>query len=147
MLLVAVHEAGHLVVARHLGYHHRAAGSIWESIGEFEGKVRLGEDFRSARDDRLVSVAGAVAVSIWFKKELEEEDMSASDWQGTGCEPGKPDAALVVAFAEVAELLRGPLWPDLVISVRPFITAWEREQRFDEWEHSVKMRAMYGDEW
>lgn len=56
---VAVHEAGHLVVARHLGYEQ---ASSWTNTGSKKGWVGIGGEFRSERDGKLFGVAGGVAV-------------------------------------------------------------------------------------
>jgi hypothetical protein len=135
---VAIHEAGHAVIARHV----RVTAfnpEIWRNpdAGEDEktwiGNIRVE---RSRRISRLrmamVAVAGAVGEHVWsgdadfLENEgewawHEEAIMSPTDWERAGCAPGEPDAALMRAVAKVLVLLRGPLRAELYAASRQLI--------------------------
>jgi hypothetical protein len=53
--LVAVHEAGHVVVARSLGYRI-ASASMWEAQCGYSGRVEIDGHFRSAPHQRASPV-------------------------------------------------------------------------------------------
>jgi hypothetical protein len=133
----AIHEAGHAVVARHLGV---AVISCWIAV---DNDAKLGlrgiswrgntKTFGAATKtaNRLIAVAGAAAENCWsgeFKAidvpwDLDDSSMSYSDWAGTGCEPGEPDRECLKAFDRVTGLLcRGrPLWNELLLTARTLI--------------------------
>jgi hypothetical protein len=77
----------------------------------------------------MIAVAGAIAVHHWNSDDLDDvfwdcpEVMSDTDWQLSGCAPGKPDRKFYNAVDEVAVLLArdGPHWPELTLGARTLI--------------------------
>ena len=130
--LSAVHEAGHLVIARHLGV---AAASAWIAPNENAGpeeKTWLGQmrviglpARRLSR--RMIGVAGHVAVWAWMRADARDyfpDGLSDSDWRITGDRADSWGAALLSAASRVRTLLDpdgGPLWPDLIAESRRLI--------------------------
>jgi hypothetical protein len=135
----AVHEAGHFVVARHLGV--RVCGAYISrvrdpSLDEPSWTGRMSIERRAyVRSSRrrlcMVAVAGAVAEDVWFKGYtcpddlLEfEGDLSLTDWALAGCVPGEPDRKMLRAAEEVADLLSregGVLWQPLCLVARALL--------------------------
>jgi hypothetical protein len=134
----AVHEAGHKVIARHVGVTAFNA-EIWRNhdAGK-DGRTWLGNIRveRSPRISRLrmamVAVAGAIAEYVWSGEadflenegELawhEEAIMSPTDWDMAACAPGEPNAAFMRAVDKVLVLLRDPLRAELYASSRSLI--------------------------
>jgi hypothetical protein len=133
----AVHEAGHAVLAEHLG-----VGAVAEIIPTFADdlmnkKAWIGRCYflskLSKEQARIIAVAGATAEGCWFNQylgpwDIEWEDpevMSASDWRYSGCAIGEPDRLFRRAAFKVFELLQqdgGSLWPLLVRQSRKIIT-------------------------
>ena len=139
----AIHEAGHLVMARHLGMHDVCAvifprpdaaadENTWGGrFGFFSNKAAS----FSLRKRAMLHVAGCVAETVWRRRNGGEsgwwaetlawpEAMSDSDWAGTGCDPGEPTGKLLRAAEEVERLLEpgtGKLWPALMVSARELI--------------------------
>jgi hypothetical protein len=141
-LTTAIHEAGHTVIARHVGILGRDVirpNKDW-SLGDSDYKSWYG-NFRPDRlsitpsKRRIISIAGLVAELAWRGSTVEEDPwaiealiypdcMSESDWQGTGCEPGDWDRKLESAFVKALGLLQrgGPLWPKLIRTARSLIS-------------------------
>jgi hypothetical protein len=145
--MAAIHEAGHLVIARMFGF----PGSAWiwpndqpeektwlgrtkrcPIISVNHGKVRVKTPTKS--QDRMIAVAGAVAEACWQDRaiwrvavEWDWDDpvvMSDSDWHLSGCPIGRPSPALYTAIDKVEALLRsdcGALWPSLCQTARDLI--------------------------
>ena len=111
---VAIHEAGHAVVARHV----RVTAfnpEIWRNpdAGKNEntwlGNIRVERSPRISRAHMaMVAVAGAIAEHVWrddadfLENEGEwawdeEAIMSPTDWDMAGCDPGEPNAAFMRA--------------------------------------------------
>ena len=134
----AVHEAGHIVVGRALGF--TVYGYIFRD-GEpnLEWKSWLGktdisheQSFVPLNDAKLrIAVAGAVAEFCWRRTEIEDllddirwtevDIMSSSDWRMSGCQPGKPNADFMQAVGTVAQYFdreKGFLWSPLVRTAR-----------------------------
>ena len=140
--LVAVHEAGHVVITQRFGYpceawigpddgergwhgwarakrirYVRHGGSIWQEV--------LPE--LTQRQKRLINVAGAVAEFCWddWCDPWEcFETMSESDRELGGFPPDEPDEVYYAAFRAVWKLLNrdtGPLWPSLIKTARSLI--------------------------
>jgi hypothetical protein len=139
---VAVHEAGHVVVARALDVPVGRAW-IWPAYRDpanlpsgavLWGGWSVAKTF-SIEQSRFVAVAGAVAESCWFRDtprhcnveytDTWRELMSDSDWRSAGCEPDSPDAACLDAAARADIALRrgGFLWRALVREARAIIIA------------------------
>jgi hypothetical protein len=130
----AVHEAGHVVVTRILDLEIMSAWIVPNDGDDTErtwaGRVQIA-NVRGAGDlaRRMVGVAGSVAEHLWRSEWIEDywpdEEMSDSDWQLAGCEPGKPDDLFENAIQEVADLLvrDGPGWKMLVAESRRLIVA------------------------
>ncbi|WP_159716393.1 hypothetical protein [Geminicoccus flavidas] len=139
----AIHEAGHLVMARHLGIRDgwavifprpdaAADDKTWG--GRFSFSSEKAASF-SLRKRAMLHVAGCVAEAVWARRNGGEsewwadtlawpEAMSGSDWAGTGCNPGEPTAKLLKAAEEVERLLEpgtGKLWPVLMVSARELL--------------------------
>jgi hypothetical protein len=110
----AIHEAGHAVIARHVGVHVEWA-EIWrkdpadEGEKAWIGRCRFYRPRPVSRARRaMIAVAGAIAEHVWrgeadfLRNEGEwawdeEAIMSPTDWDLTGCAPGEPDAVLMRA--------------------------------------------------
>jgi hypothetical protein len=125
----ALHEAGHLVVAHHLGVPTKDARIFRLGEPSREDKSwggNIGIDCAAPPDKlRLVAVAGAIAEAVWTGEEPDFYDpatMSPTDWQWAGVEPGDSDTLLDAADI-VSGLLQpgGRLWPDLVREARQLI--------------------------
>jgi hypothetical protein len=102
--LSAIHEAGHAVIARHVGARVEWA-EIWRNPAPDEGeKTWIGRiRFEGLSHPRprvaMIAVAGAIAEHVWrddadfLENEGEwawdeEAIMSPTDWAMAGCEPG-----------------------------------------------------------
>lgn len=137
--LAAIHEAGHALMAVHLGYNADAWIYPHETDEPLAEKTWLGHmTIRGgpAEDDhphnRIVAVAGMVAETLWKNGHdedyaepygwedhlLDEDSMSFSDWRLACCEPGEPDDGLYDVVAEVASLFMGDLWNALTAMSR-----------------------------
>lgn len=134
----AVHEAGHVVVARHLGMYASHA-ILWKNQRPAaDDKLWLGRAFIGPRMEslapdqvRMIAVAGAVAEEVWSHGTMDcpedffmwPEAMSAADWAMAGYEPGCLDDGGLDAVEHVAVLLTpgGELWPRLVEEARRLI--------------------------
>ena len=141
--LAAVHEAGHIVIARHSGVHvHRAR--IWpvdvddlDSQWAWSGQVQtIGLDRAPAEVRCMIGVAGAVAEMSWHGEEIDTSDgwalgdalgLSSSDWSIADCDPGRRfDWPVLRAIEKTADLLRrgGPLWAALIAASNSLIQPW-----------------------
>ncbi|KQR77598.1 hypothetical protein [Rhizobium sp. Leaf341] len=132
--LAAIHEAGHVLMAIHLGYRAKAWVNPNETGDPFGEKTWVGHmtmrgmpEERDHPHVRMVAVAGMVAEELWknghdeeyaetwrWEDALKDEDiMSYSDWRLAGCEPGEPDDDLHQVVATVAALFMHHLWTQL----------------------------------
>jgi hypothetical protein len=137
----AVHEAGHAVIAMHLGAQVQSVhirknrtADLW-SEKSYVGQATYSEppDFEQRR---LIAVAGMVAEEVWRARGVTEhywgdvmldpECMSPTDWAETGCTPGDPDFELHEAAEAVEVLLGGALFPKLTVLSRRLIEAESR---------------------
>jgi hypothetical protein len=137
--LAAIHEAGHVTMARHLGalfavaWLEKAAGTA-DSDVRFE-KLWTGHTnyyfhkTPSRRKIAMFAVAGAVAEHCWQRISFDDaldswdepEVMSESDWAGTGCTPGEPSSNLLRIIEHTFSLFdseTGILWPALIKEAR-----------------------------
>lgn len=137
--IAAIHEAGHVTMARHVGLTDVSA---WleetRDPGEYD-KLWIGHTRYpspsisriSRRKLAMFAVAGTVAELCWqretfaetldFDMWLEPETMSESDWAGCDCEPGNPSPQLLKIIKTVFLLFdreAGKLWPDVVSEAR-----------------------------
>lgn len=137
----AVHEAGHAVVALHLGVQvqgvHIRSKPTDDLLSE---KSYVGQATYSEPPDvesrRLIAVAGAVAEAVWedrgptsgcwLDEMMDPYFMSSTDWAAAGCAPGYPDDDLYLAAEKVETLLSGVLWPKLTSLSRRLIEAESR---------------------
>jgi hypothetical protein len=137
--MAAIHEAGHAVIARHVGarsaqahIERHSAADPFEKTWTGQCRVAWIEHKVSPAHDAMISVAGAVAEHVWdgdgdfLRAEgewawHEEAIMSPTDWDMAGCAPGKPDAAFMRAVDKVIDLLTGPLKPELYATARRLI--------------------------
>ncbi len=136
----AVHEAGHLVVARHVfanhfwSYHHLKAriyrvpegtrcGSTWNGDFPFE-------PFDLPPEERAkIGVAGVIAITRWRGKSVQDLDwknpktMSKCNWGICDCEPGQPTRVLLTAADAVFTLLdpAADCWSDVFKEARRLI--------------------------
>ena len=125
---VAVHEAGHVVMARLFGLTLLRA-LIAPDEGSWHGSVQVAPvgQLHPRAVARMVGVAGKAAELCWTDRHYDvlDEDwwhpgtLSESDWAQTGCLPGAPDKAFFSALNQAAKLFRsgegeikqqGPLW-------------------------------------
>jgi hypothetical protein len=132
--MAAVHEAGHVVIARRLGLEIVSAWIV-PNDGEpdertWAGRVQIRRPHEADEvSRRMVGVAGPVAEYLWRGGWIEDyfpdEAMSESDWHLAGCEPDKPDDALMDAIGEVGQMFArgGSGWQDLIAESRRLIVA------------------------
>lgn len=139
--MAAVHEAGHAAIAMHVGVDVWSVHIYPNDTNDIcnEKTYRGQATFEPPSDPnhwRMISVAGMVAERVWeargpafvcWPDNLSDSDcMSPTDWEGTGCEPGEPDDALIAAVDAVEDLLVWDLWPKLVALSRKLIEADSR---------------------
>jgi hypothetical protein len=132
--LAAVHEAGHVVIARRVGFKIASAwimpndGEEAEHEGTWTGRVQI----ESVRADkfacRMVGVAGSVAEHLWLGGSIDDyfpDTLPEGDWHLTGCDPDQPDDAFMEAIGEVGQLLArgGSGWQELITESRWLIVA------------------------
>jgi hypothetical protein len=138
--LAAIHEAAHHIIAIHRGMHE--VDSWIERVGDptryrsaWGGHCRWRNPSPgSSRRDAMIGVAGMVAENLWKAGNdpdrmddiydlLDDPNcMSESDWRNAGLEYG---AALTETqwreIEAVIDLLRGPLWSELLRRARTLI--------------------------
>jgi hypothetical protein len=139
--LAAIHEAGHVTVARWRGVNASAYLFPTETSDPFEkawvGQARIGvKPKTTAQTVRLIAAAGTVAEECWHYRNApgEFEDpwfweehfqdpnvMSATDWQMARTEPGDPDAKFMRAVETVHAAFTRELWPDVLRTARELI--------------------------
>jgi hypothetical protein len=137
----AVHEAGHLVVARKFQqedgvWNPAMAACIFRVDGTTPAGRTWNGDFNffpfsmPPAQKAMVGVAGIVAVTQWRRQCLsdinwkEPDTLSPRDWDFCGCEPGKPQIDLRETAVKVAALVEretGPLWSELCVEARHLI--------------------------
>jgi hypothetical protein len=143
----AVHEAGHVVVARHLGIVTLQAEIRKIEPQDFTEKQWVGSVQCMTRGVvaskcRVVAVAGLVAEACWdggiFYElydalEFSPEDMSQSDWDLSGCPPGEPSKQFWDAMEQAFDLLNretGKLWNALLMEARCLIVRSRHDDAF-----------------
>ena len=136
-----VHEAGHLVIGRHLGLRSGLAW-IFPTRSETQEDKMWGGQFSfigielkklSLRRQMMIGIAGFVAERSWERYTKPEEwqldyaealvepdEMSKTDWALARHRPGDPTSKLVQACADVDALLLpgGLLWSALLVETR-----------------------------
>jgi hypothetical protein len=134
----ATHEAGHAVIARHVGARNISCHIFRRCEATIEGDRSWGGqtswfelDRKLTRSRRvMVGVAGSIAEAVWRGETddldgesawWEETIMSPTDWQMTGCDPGEPTLAFMRAVDKVLDLLTGPLRAELYATGRRLI--------------------------
>jgi hypothetical protein len=129
----AVHEAGHLVVARWAGAEITSAwiapnNSPAADEKTWGGGVQIVD--RTVLDPhrrRMIGVAGLIAEHLWGGGWIDdfwpEGNMSESDWHMAECEPDQPDEALWRAIDSVGRMFTvdGPVWPVVLREARRLI--------------------------
>lgn len=139
----AAHEAGHVVVARHLG--SRNATAVIQPTGETDlkyctwiGQAACGMQTASRKRRAMCGFAGAIAERVLYPQpesrpmdrrlmwdELHEGDLgeliSPTDWRMCGCEPATLTTKAVTCALEVWSLLHGKLRPVLLVETRRLI--------------------------
>lgn len=159
--LAAIHEAGHALVAIHLGYKADAWIHRNETADPLREKTWVGHmtmhDLPNELDHpdvRMVAVAGLVAETLWkcgHDEEyadpwgwedhlLDEDSMSRSDWRLAGCAPGEPDDELFDVVAQVGALFMGELWSTLTRMSRTLISDTESIHSFS-YGHLAELAA------
>ena len=130
--LAAIHEAGHVTSARHLGVLVTSAwlekNSDSDPLSEKQWTGHSAVSFGpSRRTNTMVAVAGAAAEQCWQRQPFEGDAwydpdfMSASDWAITGCTPGEPSLELFEVVEDMFSLFEprtGRLWPELIKEAR-----------------------------
>lgn len=147
----AIHEAGHALMAVHLGYvadawvYPNDSGNPLESK-TWVGHVCLHGGPNNRSHSRLIALAGMAAETIWKNGHHEDyahsygwEDylldgdaMSFSDWRLADCSPGYPDDDLHEVTAEVGALFMSDLWPTLTDMSRILMSGSESIFTFGE---------------
>ena len=142
----AMHEAGHIVMARLFGLRD-VFGHIyprWE-VGPNETSWSGETNYQAMRqlrplERRMIAFAGAIAEYSWRREDIGPlfwepnlSPMSPSDWHLAQCVPGELDRDdnACEAIRRVAVLLdwnRGKLWDELCKTARDLIVE-ERERR------------------
>lgn len=134
----AVHEAGHVVVARYLGLFGvqaeiRKIAPQDYTEKEWVGSTRCLMQGVDPSTRIMVAVAGAVAEACWRNEIFDElyitledspEQMSQSDWEMSGCSVGEVSEEFWDAAERVFELLNrdtGKLWNVLLRETRSLI--------------------------
>jgi hypothetical protein len=138
--LAAVHEAGHLTMARHVGIY---GASAWleekRPTGDCE-KLWIGHTkylspsiFKKKISHRkfvMFAASGAIAECCWRRESFDDDtwfdpdSMSSSDWVGCGCDPGEPSCKILNIIEDVFSLFNrdaGELWPAVAITARSLI--------------------------
>jgi hypothetical protein len=134
--LTAMHEAGHLVVAWHLGIEQSTA-EMWREGGSafgegiWHGRFDCHTDQRLPQAQRLkIVLAGVIAENVWQSVddpcEIDLTTISTADWAWSGLGPGgdlSKSYALWHAVVIVTDWLRrgGLLWPHLIWEARRLI--------------------------
>jgi hypothetical protein len=143
---VAGHEAGHVVIARHLGGQN-AFGRIRPTFAkdlrsdkQWVGSAICGMDRASYKRRIMCGVAGAIAEYVLYpdpnllpmeqwvmRGEFEDGELSQmiseSDWRAFDCDPDTVSRKVVTCALRVWELLHGPLRPALLSETRRLIVA------------------------
>jgi hypothetical protein len=128
--MAAVHEAGHVVVARRFDLEILSAWIVPNDAGPEERTWRGGVLIKKAGAPemvcRMVGCAGAVAEWLWGGNWIEDfylDGMSEADWLIAGCAEGCPDDALMDAVQQVGKLFErcGAGWQELVAEARRLI--------------------------
>ncbi len=136
---IAYHEAGHAVVGRHFGLRIALAYVVQKTIyrpdgssfKHWEGEVRAPFNWLTSHQQRVVGVAGPVALCCWEAyRDHEDNDvpfldavadrMSDGDWTINGVQvnldPEYEEQPWIDAIKEAHALLNhetGPLWCEL----------------------------------
>jgi hypothetical protein len=135
----AIHEAGHVVVGRHIGRRLRCPDPVakifrnegghpsertWWGMTNFYNIERL-----NPLESRTIAFAGAAAWCTWRGIYLDPDLwtdpnlMSPTDWIMAGCKPGEPDRLCLVAVSRLRRMVskNGRLWGDLLRHARQLI--------------------------
>jgi len=147
--LAAVREAGHVIIARRVGFEvvsawiaPEAGGRTW--IGQIQFKSLRWADEHARR---MVGVAGSVADHLWSGGWIEDYSpqgsMSESDWQLAGCVQDEPDDLLTDAARDVARLLArgGSGWQALIAESRWLIVSSRGTFSIDRHQPVLASRA------
>jgi len=136
----AIHEAGHVTMARHVGLNAVSAwleeirdpgkhDKLWIGHTEYLPPSFLNKKI-SRKKIVMYAVAGAVAECCWNREAFDEDvwsdpdAMSASDWISCGCEPSVPSPKILNIIEDVFSLFSreaGELWPAVAIEARSLI--------------------------
>jgi hypothetical protein len=148
----AIHEAGHVVMARHIGLTNVSAWleempdsaddilyeKLWIGHTTYLQSGIIGKKL-SDKKLAMFAVAGAVSECCWQRNSYDEtldydtwydaDTMSESDWAGCRCEPGDPSPQLLSTIEAVFLLFdreTGKLWPALLSESRRLIVTSRR---------------------
>ena len=135
----AIHEAGHLIIARHLGISW-ALAAIWRPVGRSycDGRTFLWSRPVVSRDHWVMcAVAGGAATQLWHHRRrphaagdalpsFDGDQISDGDWRDifnrTGTPATKADAQCIIAIGNhTIGLLAGRLWQDVLDAARELI--------------------------
>jgi hypothetical protein len=140
--LAAVHEAGHLVMARYLGCRDASARIFPNEDADEHQKRWTGQTSYGARwfsrlsriRRQMIAVAGVVAEETWRRQEIDpvywwdEDIMSPTDWAAAECTPGQLDGSGARAIERATDLFSrdgGSLWPALVCESSALLRFWK----------------------
>jgi hypothetical protein len=133
--MAAVHEAGHIVVGRHVGLTLSSAWIAPNDGPPMEEKTWIGRvqfitglDHLNSLERCRVGCAGAAAELCWSGEYIDPfywddpEIMSPSDWRLCDCEPGEPAQVCIEAIYDLRCLLPGgPMWREILQEARRLI--------------------------
>lgn len=153
----AIHEAGHVVIAKYLGLTNvqaeiRKIDPQDYTEKEWVGSTRCLMEGAGSNTRIMVAVAGAVAEACWDNGIFDElyitlqdfpEQMSQPDWEMSGCSPGEISEQFWDAMEQVFELLgrdTGKLWGALLTEARGLIERSRPEPYLDHSEQSGFVR-------
>jgi hypothetical protein len=137
---VAIHEAGHCVIARWAGVRDASAVIFRNPTDDprqehtWIGRAFIKRSRLSILRHTMIAVAGRVAEEIWNKTDpvdvvdfsdlwYDANVMSPADWAMAYCLPGQPDCAMLRAVGKSYELLSGELKADLYATARHLMRA------------------------
>lgn len=135
--LAAIHEAGHVVIARGLGL---VVLQAWiEPSGRTQHQLKNEKSWTGRTtiqrsvdplERRMVGTSGSVAELCWWGGDIDPDYwtnpdmMSLSDWRLSGCEPGQPDQMCCEAIERMADCSSGAVPAGKICLQSPAAWSW-----------------------